>query len=144
MSKTMDNDWDEHVSEVLTLRARVEELEADRKSLLAQRAERNITIRDLRSTVDRLECLGYTDIYEALEKERDELREKLAALQPPAPTIVKQVWSPIGPNGSGLNPFASREAAYNYKADTAIAMLRRDHMSDGTVVATLETIGEKE
>lgn len=107
-----------------TLRARVEELEASLHEQGSFTAE-------------------FARACAKAESERDELRtelaaanEKLAALQSPAPTIVKQTWQAIGTESVG--PIKDKY----FDPYTSNGTIRKDHYSDGTVTATLETIGE--
>ena len=86
--------------------------------------------------------LGLTCI--ELERQLAAANEKLAALQPPAPTIVKQTWQNVYTNEVGLYLSNTQADANKHGSHTPyrIGVFRRDHYSDGTVKATLEQIGE--
>lgn len=70
------------------LKQRVDELEAFANDREAARIKAQVEWKDmkverdaLREQVRRLECLGYTDIYEALSQERDTLKAKVEELE---------------------------------------------------------------
>lgn len=63
-----------------------------------------------------------------------------AELQQTPTKLIKQTWSPIGPNSTGLANLETREACDNYKSPNTIAVLRRDtfQLPDGSMKVECE------
>ncbi len=81
------------------------------------------------------------DLWQLLQDNED-LRGKLAALQPPAPTIVKRWFQAVTDNNLVCCP-CETEAEADYEADgNILGYLVRVEYSDGTVKALLEPIGD--
>ena len=108
------------------------ELEKERDTLKARVAE-----------LEGLSGINKSVLYDKildLTNERDELREKMEALKPKQPTIVKQTWQAIAETANAN--YNEHEVQGHAFSSYAIGYIRRDHYSDGTVKATLEKIGE--
>ena len=135
----------------VTLRARVEELEAtiqdglqidyanaDRFNEVCE--ERDELCTRLAETEEHLKAAleqrdGYqSEMHAALTRE-EVLESRLASYEKPVPHVVKQTWQVISGDGS----YVSKEPMPEFNK---LGVIRHDHMSDGTVVATLEQIGE--
>ena len=73
-------------------------------------------------------------------------KAQLAALQPPAPHVVKQTWQAVysKPQASGATTSGELKAKTptNQRRDDTIGYVFRQYMSDGSVKVELETIGE--
>lgn len=122
----------EHAKEADELGKQVSEVHETNKELRTQLAE---------SEAERLKGMDYMRMQEkrmrTAENELAAANEKLAALQPPAPTIVMQTWQIVWSDGTFSDEYLSLDTF-----NQGLTILRRDHYSDGTVKATLEQIGE--
>lgn len=143
-----------HTKIALLYQARGVEIDELRTQLEGESAALKVTQKLLMEARTRLAEQGQklaatTDLCDLRGVLLEEKTNQLAALQPPAPTIVKQTWQNVYQTTDmfdvGCNadwPQIERRYADHNRGAKCMAVLRRDHYSDGTVKATLEQIGE--